>query len=295
MITVNWLNSNETRGVSSITFSGGEVHPNFKIQVPKGKEDAVQTFTIKAQILNSDDLMELFLVTDAIRNQVRYDKIDLELLYLPYARQDRVCAPGDAFSLRVLANLINSQNYASVTCLDPHNAEVTSKLFHNLRVITANTMAIHLASRCQYDWIVSPDAGAFERVSRFIVSYNMLSPASYHTVAPRQALLLVGSKSRNPETGELSNTRITIGHSGIEPETLAGSKCLIVDDIADGGRTFSNLAAILREKGAERIDLFVSHGIFSHGTKGLGLDNVYTTDSLPEKDDGRLVVKRFFY
>jgi len=66
---------------------------------------------------------------------------------------------------------------------------------------------------------------------------------------------------------------------------------LVVDDICDGGRTFTELSKTLSMP--KKLELFVTHGIFSKGVKELteAYDHIYTTNSfhgvVPEelKDD----------
>ena len=56
----------------------------------------------------------------------------------------------------------------------------------------------------------------------------------------------------------------------------------IVDDISDGGRSFIELAAVLRKRNVGKIYLYVTHGIFSKGLDVLfeaGIDEVFTTNS----------------
>jgi len=56
-----------------------------------------------------------------------------------------------------------------------------------------------------------------------------------------------------------------------------GKNLVIVDDICDGGRTFIELARVLKEKGANKVALYVTHGIFSQGLDVLKehIDHVY--------------------
>jgi ribose-phosphate pyrophosphokinase len=44
---------------------------------------------------------------------------------------------------------------------------------------------------------------------------------------------------------------------------VTGKRVLIVDDLCDGGRTFIELAGVLRSRAAADIGLFVSHGLFT--------------------------------
>ena len=62
---------------------------------------------------------------------------------------------------------------------------------------------------------------------------------------------------------------------------------VIVDDLCDGGGTFIGIAKDLRERGARRVFLIVTHAIFSKGLepfRGL-LDRVYCTNSFANFSD----------
>ena len=79
------------------------------------------------------------------------------------------------------------------------------------------------------------------------------------------------SKLRNINTGEIRGTKV---HS----TGFLNHDCVIVDDICDGGRTFIEIAKVLKQKGAGKIKLYVTHGIFSKGLDvfdGL-IDEIYT-------------------
>jgi ribose-phosphate pyrophosphokinase len=54
---------------------------------------------------------------------------------------------------------------------------------------------------------------------------------------------------------------------------------LIVDDLCDGGGTFTAHASVLLAAGATAVDLYVTHGIFSKGLPLDHIDRVFTTDS----------------
>lgn len=255
------------------TFSGGEEH----VTIDTSFELKNKLFTIFAQVTSSSELMRLLLVTDAIKRNYSYG-IELFMPYIPYARQDRACQIGDAFSLRVFAGIINSQDYKSVTVVDPHSS-VSHALFNKIIVKAQDLYAHKVKSRLSdIAYIVSPDLGAQRKANDWLYKWNSLGG--------KPAELLIASKKRNSE-GQIISTELD--YDG----TISG-ECLIVDDICDGGRTFLELAKVLRERGASKVYLYVTHGILTNGVAGTGCDKVFTTDSLPEKDDGRIVVQRFF-
>lgn len=275
-ITYKFKNgSSLTDEPKGLTFSGGEEHINLS---PNPFRLSTEPIVISAQLDSSIEIMRLLLITNALKRMHSND-IELFMPYIPYARQDRVCQPGDAFSLEVFARLINSQGYSKVTVVDPHS-EVSHGLFKNLMVIQQDAMVNYVNSRLsRIDYIVSPDMGAIRKAKDWLYKWN-----SYGN---NNARIINASKVRN-EVGEIVSTEVSCGD-------ITGANCLIVDDICDGGRTFSELAKVLRAKGAEKVYLYVTHGIFSKGIDAVGVDKVFTTDTFPEKDDGRIVVKRFLY
>ncbi|MCP5961102.1 hypothetical protein NL379_28225, partial [Klebsiella pneumoniae] len=63
--------------------------------------------------------------------------VDLEIPYFPYARQDRICAVGQAFSLDVMTKLLNinadkkAGKQGKVTVWDCHSEVTTALLATN--------------------------------------------------------------------------------------------------------------------------------------------------------------------
>ena len=64
-------------------------------------------------------------------------------------------------------------------------------------------------------------------------------------------------------------------------------ECLIVDDLADGGRTFKFLAEALKCRGASKIFLYVTHGQFNYGFEELkgAINHIYCTNSFKNIKD----------
>ena len=111
------------RPVYASEFSGGEVHVNIVEHT-----DPIEQIT--AVLKSSLDVMALVMTTSAIcHHYSEKDLRDINLLvpYFPYARQDRVCNPGEAHGARAMARIINSLGYGSVTVFDPHS-DVTPAL-----------------------------------------------------------------------------------------------------------------------------------------------------------------------
>jgi ribose-phosphate pyrophosphokinase len=165
-----------------------------------------------------------------------------------------------------------------VTILDPHS-EVISGLINNCKVVHSDIVCQAYSPfwDCNnlYCAVVSPDAGAEKRASRFAKAWKVP--------------LVHAWKTRSVIDGSISGF-------GVEPFACeAGKKVLVVDDICDGGGTFLGLGEKLLQLEI-KADLFVTHGIFSKGTKSLlkVFENVYTTDSIvnsPETIPGVKVIE----
>ena len=168
---------------------------------------------------------------------------------------------GEAVSVKVYANLINGQNYESVSIFDPHS-EVTPALLNNCKVIDNYEFIENVTQQLSKDLVlISPDGGALKKI--------------YKVAAHLQKYQVVeGSKSRDVKTGQLTGFKVYA-------EDLQGKDCLIVDDICDGGGTFLGLAQELKAKNAGNLYLAVSHGIFSRGFEELEkvFTKIFTTDS----------------
>lgn len=244
-------------------FPAGEslIRIDTPIDYTRLEKDLAGLITVKFK--GNGDLIDLLMLTDAARRKWPGIKLSLCMDYLPYARQDRVCNPGEALSVKVVADLINGQNYERIYCKDIHS-EVGNALLDRLVHTNMNTLAAPLLAKLGRDVIlVSPDAGANKKVFAFAKEH------AYPDV-------LRADKTRNPSTGEITGTALMPA-----PRNYEAHDFLILDDICDGGRTFIELAKVLQKTFRPRaIFLYVTHGIFSKGAdvfEGF-IDRVYTSN-----------------
>ncbi|MFT7899589.1 ribose-phosphate diphosphokinase [Tenacibaculum ascidiaceicola] len=237
------------------TFSGGEPH----IKIISEFENVTEV-TITHRIQSFNDIGTLLLATNALKN-MGIKKLHVVLPYFPAARQDRLMVSGEPLSVKVYADIINAQNYESVTIFDPHS-EVTPALLNNCKVVDNHKFIKQVTQQLSDDLIlISPDGGALKKI--------------YKVAAHLQNYEVVEcSKSRNVKTGQLTGFKVYT-------DNLQGKDCLIVDDICDGGGTFLGLAKKLKAKNAGNLYLAVSHGIFSKGFEELEkyFTKIFTTDS----------------
>ena len=264
--------------VEHSVFPGGEVH----VKLEDNWKKVIVPVAIAARITSSELLMKLLLVTDALR-RAGCPSIELVMPYLPYARQDRVCNQGEALSVRVFADVINSQNYSKVHIADCHS-EVGPAVLNNcvnvdnhafVKNVIKHMQNIMADSLSQRDIaIVSPDAGSNKKCIELMKN---LGP---------HITLIKCDKTRDTRTGKLTGFKVN------ESADISGKTCIIVDDICDGGGTFNGLAKELQGRGVQDMYLAVTHGIFSKGFDQLHdwFTQIYTTESFPGQRDEKLVV-----
>lgn len=216
---------------------------------------------VTAHIQSSDDLVALLMVVDAIRRVDSDAKIHLTMPYIPYARQDRVCNVGESLSISVLASIINSCDFESVTVLDPHS-NVSTALIRNVKIVEPHQIFGKIRSDWSSVWVVAPDLGATKRAESFATFVGA-------------AGVVQCMKTRELKTGKLSGFKCL--------DDVSGKNLLVLDDICDGGGTFIGLSQILKD--ADRVELAVTHGIFSKGICVVEdcFDVVYTTNSFSGK------------
>ena len=211
----------------------------------------------------NNHLIQSFLLGDILKQ--RYQNVSLVLPYLPYARED-VRHPRTSLSLKVLADLINSQNFYRVITWDVHSP-LAAVYINNLVEIPIYDI-IHNHHVLPYDFsndkpktcLVIPDQGAYKRLNKVVELFDDK---------------IVCIKNRNPENGHIQFDYI-VGD-------VHNKDCVIVDDICDGGMTFKLIAKELKKRGAHRITLYVTHGIFSKGLDTIyesGVDRIVTTNTL---------------
>jgi len=244
---------------SLLKFSGGELHPKLLKNI-NGRETAIH---IHGNITSSDDLMELALLVDALRRSaVPCPPITASIPYFPYARQDRACAQGESLAVKVACDFINSLNFVSVEVWDAHS-DVTTALLN--RSINRHQKEFVSRIKWQNTVLVAPDAGAIKKILE-IAKLTSMS-------------VVRADKIRSVEDGSITGTVVYSEHIG-------NKDFLIADDICDGGRTFIELAKVLRPLTTGKIYLYVTHGIFSKGLdvfNGL-IDGVYTANPFPDVD-----------
>lgn len=247
------------------TFSGGE--PHIKIM---SDLTIVKKVFITQRIQSFNDIGLLLIAVNALKN-LKIEDIELYIPYFPAARQDRIMVKGEAFTVKVYADLINSLKLSKVSIFDVHSI-VTPNLINHVEEINNFKFIEKVLKTINKDLLlISPDAGASKKIHQLANSL-------------KNCQVIECSKSRDVKTRNLTNFKV-------QATDLNGKDCLIVDDICDGGRTFIGVAKALKAKNAGKLYLAVSHGIFSSGFDELKqyFELIFTTDSFKNTEHKKVV------
>lgn len=219
--------------------------------------------TIEWQFENNEELVVLYFITKHLKGQ-GIQKIDLVMKYIPNARQDRMHGKEDVFTLKYFAEMINSLGFESVKVLDAHS-NVALALIDRVKALPVKPYIEKAVELCGIqkgkDILFYPDEGSGKR-------YSDLIPFKH----------AFGYKKRRWEDGEIIGLEV-IGDLPKDPFNV-----LIIDDISSLGGTFYYAAKKLKELGADKIYLYITHceNTILRGElikSGL-IEHIYTTDSL---------------
>lgn len=176
-------------------------------------------------------------------------------------RSDRRFNKGESFDLKVICKFINDMKFDSVAILHPHSP-ISLALIDNSKKISHVDYVEKAFTHIGNPVLVSPDAGAYKTTHEIAEKLNAdLVPSNKVRVDGAPVISIQGD--------------------------VKGKQCLIVDDLADGGRTFKFLAEALKQQGAAEVYLYVTHAQFNYGFDELKetIDHVYCTNSYKDIDD----------
>lgn len=291
-------------------FSGGELN----IRLPDLDLKVGDNVVISYRSKNPNDIFKLGLIISAIRDNWGWanPKICVDMLYLPYARQDRVCKFKEPFSLKFVIEYLKFLD-VPVLVTDVHseeagklvrqqNAKITfydfigSNTFIN-GLIESNLTDLNFDNRLVK---IAPDKGAKDRVRKYVQPYNTrdIHNIPQHIIRYNKFVKIYNSAKTLTADKTRIESRVMQVLDIPSEITLEKKDILIVDDICDGGATFIELAKIIKPMNPGSMTLFVTHGIFRNGISCLyeaGFDRVITTDSLPQSPQSQLIKSGEFH
>ena len=211
-----------------------------------------------------ENLMELLIYLDCLR-RASVRRITAVMPYFGYARQDRKDEGRVPITAKLVANLVTKAGADRVLAIDLHAPQLQG--FFDIPVD-------HLAGElvlCKYFrdlkiknlTVVSPDVGNMKTASRYAAYLG----GDLAIVHKRR---LSGSKVEAQEI---------IGE-------VRGRNILMCDDIISTAGTVCSAAALIKERGAEKVYVGATHGIFAAQALDrlakTQIDQVVVTDTIPQ-------------
>ncbi|GAB1715167.1 MAG: ribose-phosphate pyrophosphokinase [Nitrobacter sp.] len=215
----------------------------------------------------NDHLMELLIITDALR-RASARRITAVIPYFGYARQDRKVGSRSPISAKLVANLITRAGTDRVLTLDLHAGQIQG--FFDIptdNLYASPVMVRDIKERFDLGnlMVVSPDVGGVVRARGLAKRIN----------AP---LAIIDKRRERAGESEVMNV---IGD-------VAGSTCILIDDIVDSGGTLVNAADALIANGAKDVYAYITHGVLSGGAAARiassKLKELVITDSIQPTD-----------
>lgn len=220
-------------------FSDGEIRIEVKENV-RGHDVFICQSTSSP---SNDNLMELLIAIDALKRSSAH-RITAVIPYYGYARQDRKPGPRTPITAKLVADLITTAGAHRVLTLDLHAGQIQGFFdipVDNLYAAPLFSNDIKTRRTDNKLVVVSPDVGGVVRARELA---KRLDGAD---------LAIIDKRREQANQCEVMNI---IGD-------VSGADCVIIDDIVDTAGTLCNAAAALKERGANSVTAYISHGVLS--------------------------------
>ena len=191
-------------------------------------------------------------------------EIILVFPYFPYARQDEEFTPGEAESLKIVAELLNGLGISALITVDMHLHRVKSIdqlfSFKTVNVTAMGELAKYIVKNYPgVSSIIGPDEEAEQWVKPFAEESGL-------------PYLVLRKERRGDEDVKIDGIHQVSG------------KIVIVDDIISTGSTIVATASLLKSKGVKDIIVACTHGLFMAGAESrilsVGVEDIVTSNSV---------------
>ena len=216
----------------------------------------------------NDHLMELLITIDALKRGSS-KSIAAIMPYYGYARQDRKSGPRSPISAKLVANLISVAGANRALMVDLHAGQIQGFFdipTDNLFAAPVFIDDIKKKFKSKNTVIVSPDVGGVVRA---------------RAIAKRVDcdLAIIDKRREKASVSEVMNV---IGE-------VSKKDCILIDDICDTAGTLTNAANALKNKNANSVHAYITHGILSDPAieriDNSPIDKMIITDSILARND----------
>jgi ribose-phosphate pyrophosphokinase len=225
-------------------FANGELYARFGESVRGADVFVLQSHLSMPGMSINDLIIEQLVMLDALKRASAKRTVAV-IPYYGYSRSDKKARSREAIAARMIADLYEAVGVDRIMSVDLHTGQIQG-FFHNPfdhltalplleQWITENTDPARRV-------IVSPDAGRVRLTEKF----------AGHLGAP----IAILHKRRDPTQHNVAETLDVIGD-------VEGRTAVLIDDMIDTAGTIVGAAALLKERGAERVIACATHPLFS--------------------------------
>ncbi|MCE1229248.1 MAG: ribose-phosphate pyrophosphokinase [Firmicutes bacterium] len=257
-------------GASRITRFTNE---NIKVKIDENVREA-DVFLIQTSCPPvSDNLMEMLIMIDALKF-ASAARITAVMPYYPYVRSDKKDESRISITARLVADLLQAAGADRVLTMTLHAPQILGFFRIPADQLLATPILLnhfHTQDRSN-SMVVATDAGAAKFAGH---------------MAKRLGLPMAIIDKRRYDDAEQAQSVALIGD-------VKGKDCIIFDDEIATGGSIKEAARILREFGARRVRVGITHPILSgNATEVLStadLDELVVTDTIPVSEEKRRAI-----
>jgi len=213
----------------------------------------------------NDHLMELLITMDALK-RASAKRITAVMPYFGYSRQDRKLKARVPITAKLVADILTTAGADRVLAMDLHAGQLVG--FFNIPVDNLNALPVflpYLSEKYGADplTIVSPDMGGVERARQ--MAGRLENPP----------IAIIDKRRAGPN--QIAEMRV-VGE-------VAGTTCILVDDMVDTGGTLVKAAETLIKQGALKVIACCTHAVLSGSAvetiTNSAIEEVIMTDTIP--------------
>ncbi len=257
-------------GVQLSRFANGELYARFEESVRGADVFVLQSHLSMPGMSINDLIIEQLVMLDALKRASAKRAIAV-IPYYGYSRSDKKARSREAIAARMVADLYEAVGVDRIMSVDLHTGQIQGFFdnpFDHLTALPLLEQWITENTDPQRRVIVSPDAGRVRLTEKF----------AGHLGAP----IAILHKRRDPTRHNVAETLDVIGD-------VEGRTAVLIDDMIDTAGTIVGAAALLKERGAERVIACATHPLFSgpavERLNSSVIERVVVTNTIPLPTD----------
>jgi ribose-phosphate pyrophosphokinase len=251
-------------------FSNGELYARFEESVRGADVFVLQSHLSMPGMSINDLIIEQLVMLDALKRASAKRTVAV-IPYYGYSRSDKKARAREAIAARMIADLYEAVGVDRIMSVDLHTGQIQGFFknpFDHLTALPLLEQWITENTDPNRRVIVSPDAGRVRLTEKF----------AGHLGAP----IAILHKRRDPTRHNVAETLDVIGD-------VEGRTAVLIDDMIDTAGTIVGAAALLMERGAERVIACATHPLFSgpaiERLNNSVIERVVVTNTIPLPPD----------